>query len=153
MAGAKIPQKQTSCFDWKDKGETIQDEFLAVHAFKSVFSNAENQRHYLEEIRDSLGNEVPEYRRLLMRDEEFYKILDSIYFKLSSKQFYSSNRSRIHKNISYSKGHVVHNDWLLGMFEHSCKPNVCYTSATASQRKLLCAPERCECGREANNCL
>lgn len=114
-AGLEAPSEPTSCFDWTDGGESMKDELAAINGFRDINENTKDFLSFLTLL--------PEYKKIKDKDS-FWKLHKTISLKIANNMVDSSNRAVVYRVTFANVGVVANIDWLHGLFEHSCKPNV-----------------------------
>lgn len=118
--GLRVPSKATSCFDWTDGGESLKDELTAINGFRSI--NGSVKKSELSSVKEILKS-IPEY--INIKDKKlFWKLYDKIVLRIFDNIVENSNRNVTYKVPLGNIGVIDNIDWLHGLFEHSCKPNV-----------------------------
>ncbi|KAL5291147.1 hypothetical protein ACFFRR_010513 [Megaselia abdita] len=126
-----VSQEFTSCFDWTDGGQTLNDRAKCLLGSKQsliTFEIAFRLTKRTLGLRDVLRTKT-EYKELISRyggDETiFWDLYGKIYRKVKIGSFYNDFRKIVQtektKDLTEYASYV---DTLHGIFNHSCRPNV-----------------------------
>lgn len=131
-AGVNIDQEYSSCFDWTHRGVSLEDKAKSVLGFKDSKLNFDLAFLVTKRamgLRDALRRK-PDYQRIIARlkgdgESVFWNLYGQIFKKMQIGSFYGPAFSYL---VTFKSKPVEEYgsfvDWLHGMFNHSCRPNV-----------------------------